>query len=216
MHLLGKTISKKFIISYLENEIKTSIKNDVGTALESYSLKWLNESEGVGFFAIPRMLFPEIDCLGSYLTGSTSTVVNIKSYLSMIMSKIDSRYAQYASFIAIVYRNGLIHQHIPKCFKYKNKRIGWAFQISSSNLPISALRKSHLIFDNNNLWINMTVFYSDLLNSIDIAIPIIANSYKKEFSKSYKEQHKSLTVSYFRRKYKNILSKKDFEFLEKI
>ena len=114
------------IKDYLINHIKQSIINDVGGAFPGWSSQLQNKGVASGFFAVPRMLFPEIDGLGSYITGNPkSTGLNIKTYLAEVLSKVNPKYKVYASFIVFIYRHGLLHQHDPKRFKYKNKEIGW-------------------------------------------------------------------------------------------
>lgn len=134
------------------------------------------------------------------------------------MAQIDSRYADYAAYIALIYRHGLLHQHNPKQFRYRNIKIDWCFSIGSQNLPIDIRRKQHLTFLQNCLTIDMTIFYQDTLNSVDLALKEILNKYKESFQKSYKEQHKHLTKISLMRKYKGkkILNGKDFSFLNNL
>lgn len=210
--------TNKNIEDYLLNHIKKSIENDAGLAIDAYMQDLFNKKngEGKGFFAVPRLLFPEIDGLGSYLTGKPKeTVLNIKTYLTDILSQLDSRYADYAAYIALIYRHGLLHQHDPKKFKFKKVEIGWWLSVNSQNLPIDIQRKDHLCFFQNCLMLNMTVFYQDTLNSVDIALKEIISKHRIEFQKSYKEQHKFLTKTFFLKKYRKngILNEKDFSFL---
>ena len=108
-----KNFTKKHFIDWLKNHVAQSIKDDVGNAMDTYS------NLGTGFFAVPRMLFPEIDGLGSYLTGkSESTSENITLYIREVMSQIDNRYRKLAVFITFIFRHGLLHQHSPKKFRY--------------------------------------------------------------------------------------------------
>ncbi len=205
--------SNKFIKEYLHNDIQKSIENDVKTAIKGYSELWIKETREAGFFAIPRLLFPEIDGLGSYITGnSNTTTINIKSYLSMVMSQIDDNYKKYAGFITIIFRHGLLHQHAPKKFRYNGKTIGWAIQVGSPNLPISALRKSHLIFSGSHLWIHANVFCDDLIKSIDLFEPLVIQKYREHFIKSYREQNRKLSIHDSIRP--NVIERDDFNFLK--
>lgn len=209
------------ISNYLVNHIGRSIKNDVGVAIDAYMKDFFDEKSGdaKGFFAIPRLLFPEIDGLGSCLTGEPrSTVLNIKTYFREIMSQIDSRYGEYGAYIALIYRHGLLHQHEPKRFKFKGKEIGWMIWLGSQNLPADVQRKNHLVFSGSHLMLDTTILYKDVLTSVDIAVDAIIKGYKSKFVRSYKEQHKYLTRYYLLRKYKGkaVLNAQDFNFFNKI
>ncbi len=206
------------IKNYLLNDIKQSIINDCGTALEAYWEKFSKDKISVGFFAIPRLLFPEIDGLGSYITGKPMcTGLNIKTYLEKVMSQIDQRYLTFSSFIAFIYRNGLLHHHQPKRFRYKGKELGWWFSIVSPNNPIDVQRKYHLIINNDTLMFDMKVFYTDVINSIDLALNIILNNTKDKFQEAYKIQNKPLTKhSLLRNKKRNgcrYIYPRDFKFV---
>jgi hypothetical protein len=198
------------IRKYLTN-IKESITKDVGTVLSVYS------ENLTGFFAIPRLLFPEIDGLGSLITGKPgATVENIISYFKLILSEIDPRYAKYAVFITFVYRHGLLHQHTPKVFEYKKKDIGWMFNMSNTNNPIDSQRSSHLNFEHDFLELNMNIFYHDVINSIDKAYEIIIKSHKDQFNRAVFEQHKPLNkTSILKNKaYKKYIKPSDFVFFK--
>lgn len=204
--------SKLKIENYIKNEIQQSIKNDVGTSLNAYWEEFYKNNKGVGYFAVPRMIFPELDGLGSFITGETkNTVLNIKTYMQEVMSLVDSRYADFATFIPLIFRHGLLHQHSPKRFKHKNADIGWRFVINSPNNPVEVSRKRHLVFDRNNLSIDMNLFFNDVVKSIDLFLPMVTKEYRHNFEKSIKAQYKKLTRNSFsKRGYK---SKKDFPFL---
>ena len=211
------------IRDYIINHIKKSVENDAGVAIKAYWDDYMTTKEGKGYFAVPRMLFPEIDGLGSYITGKPkATGLNIKTYLTQIMGKLDKKYSIYASFIVFIFRNGLLHQHAPKQYKYMHREIGWGFVIGSPNNPIEVQRKFHLIFNGNTLMIDMNVFYYDLVLSIELAVEIIISEYKESFERSVKEQFKPLyKTSLLKnvRKYdksRRYIYPVDFEFLKKI
>lgn len=86
------------IKNFLINHIKQSIVNDVGGALHGWSNQIHEKGYIAGFYAVPRMIFPEIDGLGSYITGEPrSTGLNIKIYLSDIMGSRNPRYKEVAA-----------------------------------------------------------------------------------------------------------------------
>jgi hypothetical protein len=200
--------TNKQIKSHLDN-IKSSIENDVGKVLSVYSANMC------GFFAIPRLLFPEIDGMGSFLTGDPeNTTKNIITYFKEVLSEIDTRYANYAVFITYVYRHGLLHQHHPKMFEYKKKGIGWMFNISNTNNPIEIQRPHHLNFVGNILQIDMNLFYKDVIDSIDKLYEKIINSYKDSFAKSIQKQSRPLNKTSILKKKKNFIKKSDFNFFK--
>jgi len=187
-------------IDDLFSNIKNSIINDVGLAIKAYCSEHHNGNITSGFFAIPRLLLPEIDGMGAYITGNaTSTASNIESYLQEIMSKIDTRYSLYSKFISKIYRHGLLHQHEPKNCKYKSRDAGWSFMVSNPNNPIGVQRKYHLIEDpikfdktvQNPPFIlqsDMTLFYKDVVGSIDIMKEETKTTFRKTFEKARDEQ----------------------------
>lgn len=187
------------IKDYLINHIQRSITNDVGVAIDAYWKDWSESKakEGKGFFAIPRLLFPEIDGLGSYFTGTNDkTFNNITFYLKNVMSKIDGRYSTYAAFITLIYRHGLLHQHTPKrIINNQGQEFGWWFAINSPNNPLEVQRNYHLRIENNILMIDMNVFFQDVVHSVDIALEMIADSYKDQFQKSINEQNRLIPLS---------------------
>jgi hypothetical protein len=182
------------IKSYLVDHIKRSIQNDAGIAINAYWKDWDKTKEGKGFFAIPRLLFPEIDGLGSYITGNSgSTTENITQYFKTIMSKIDKRYDAFAAFIAVIYRHGLLHQHSPKNCVLDGENYGWQFAINSPNNPIEVQRKFHLAFHRNVLLLDMNVFFKDVVDSVDLAVEEIISNHRQEFIKSINEQNEPIT-----------------------
>lgn len=174
-----KKLSDKDIKNYLLR-IKKSIHEDVGTAIDAYWDKFAKDNECYGSLSVPRMLFPEIDGLGSYLTGDPKvTSLNIKLYLQEIMSQIDKRYKDYAAFIVLIFRHGLLHQHSPKRFKFRNRKLGWEIHFSQMRI-----RENHLVIKDEMLNLEMTVFFDDILESIDLFIPLVLSNYRETFLKS--------------------------------
>lgn len=190
---------------YIENffnNIKNSIVNDVGLAIKAYCSEHHNGNITSGFFAVPRLLLPEIDGMGAYITGNAnSTASNIENYLEKIMSKIDNRYSLYSKFISKIYRHGLLHQHEPKNCKYQGRDAAWSFMVSNPNNPMEVQRKYHLVenlikFDSSMknspfvLQTDMTLFYKDVVDSIDRMKQETKTTYRKTFDKARSEQLK--------------------------
>lgn len=206
------------IKNYLVNNIKQSIINDVGGALIGWSSQIHQNGHIAGFYAIPRMLFPEIDGLGSYITGNPhATGLNIKTYLSEIMGIKRPRYKDVAAFMVFVYRHGLLHQHEPKWFSYRNKVVGLQFTIGNQNNPREIQAGNHLVFVDNVLMLDANTFYYDLVDSIDDFASNVVVKYRKTFEASVIVQSKPLTKTELLYKRANrYISEKDFNFLRKL
>lgn len=197
--------------SYIDDlfgSIKTSVVNDVGVALRGYCNEHKEGRITSGFFAVPRMLFPEIDGMGAYITGDArNTSGNIEKYLCEVMSRIDDRYSRYAKFMSTVYRHGLLHQHEPKNCMIDGRTGGWSFVISNPNNPIDFQRTRHHmvevgVFDQtqikNNPFIlqtDMTVFYEDVVASIDLFVIDVKGRYRSSFENARSEQLKVCYVN---------------------
>ena len=154
---------KDLAISIL-NDITQSLKNDVGSALKTYHGVFISSPVGIGFFAIPRLIFPEIDNLGCYLVGDIKhTASNAISFMKMYFSKVDPEYRSKSAFIYFVYRHGLMHQHMPKSVSCNKKNIGWSVGISTPNT-----KTSHLNFIANSLNIDGQQFYEDFLRALEL------------------------------------------------
>lgn len=208
-----KIMTKENIIEALE-EIKKSIKNDVDPIIDLYLDHYFKTNEEIGLFAVPRLLFPEIDNMGSYFTGKTSgsdSPENAIMFMKEYFTRVNSEYKTKSAFIYIIYRHGLMHQHVPKFMSYKKKNIGWAIGLSSKK-TIS----QHLKLLNRTVRIDGRQFYEDLLDAIDFYIDDIQRGSVRlinNFIKAHKEIMKPLSkTEYLRRK--KYLSKNDFIFLK--
>jgi len=108
-------------ISYLTNDLKKSLINDFYPAYEVYQRKG-----GIGFFALPRIIFPYITFLGTLLGGKDSSK-NAANYMNKYMSKANQTYTdkELCDFIYWVYRHGLAHTNMPKVASENGKVFGW-------------------------------------------------------------------------------------------
>ncbi len=202
------------IRNYLVNHIKQSIINDVGGALTGWSSQIHQNGMIAGFYAVPRMIFPEIDGLGSYITGNPhATGLNIKTYLSEVMGAKKPQYKKVAAFMVFVYRHGLLHQHEPKWFSYRRKVIGLQFTIGNQNNPREVQASDHLVFKGSVLNLDANTFYYDVVDSIDGFAEDVITKYRNAFEKSIKAQAKPLTKTELLRK-NSYLTEQDFNFLK--
>lgn len=208
---------------YLETDIKPSIQAEVGVAINGYTSHNSKGLRGCGFFSIPRLLFPEIDNLGSFITGTpNTTTLNIYNYLNLIMSQIDQNYSKFALFLILIFRNGLLHTHQSKHFiDNDGKWLAYEFHLGSLNLPVDILRREHLTIEtiptNNQkkIIIDFGVFYQDVISSIDIFTNDIEKKYIHTFNLAMKKQQTPLTKESIMKEYKSFDIDKELSFLDK-
>lgn len=114
-------------ISYLKDHLQKSLKDDFYPAYEAY------KSRGVGFFALPRIVFPYITFLGTLLSGRESSKYAI-DYMSKYLSKVNSTFGdrELCDFIYSVYRHGLAHTNMPKVSVENGKVFGWRIVFDDS------------------------------------------------------------------------------------
>ncbi len=114
-------------ISYLKKHLQKSLKDDFYPAYEAY------KSRGVGFFALPRIVFPYITFLGTLLGGRDSSE-NAIEYMNKYLSKVNSTFEdkQLCDFTYRVYRHGLAHTNMPKVASENGKVFGWRIVFDDS------------------------------------------------------------------------------------
>jgi len=145
------------------DEIKASLEKDVNFAIRKYMDYYDDTKHGVGLRSIPRLIFPEIDNLGSYLAGTTrqsskNAIQFMKKYFSIANPEYDSK----STFIYIIYRHGLMHQHIPKLLSYKGKVVGWRIDLTEPGQL-----SSHLQRDGDSIIIDGQQLLEDMFKAIE-------------------------------------------------
>ncbi len=206
--------TKVNIIQHLQ-DIKKSLRNDIEPVIDLYMEHFFKTNEGIGLFAIPRMIFPEIDNLGAYYSG---TIKNTPKYairfIKDYFSRVNLEYLNKGAFIYLVYRHGLMHQHTPKLLSYKRKSIGWAIHLSSNKVVTT---HTHLGLLGKTVQIDGRQLYEDLLFALDFYINDIKNERKnliENFSKAHKEMKKPLSKTLVLQKYINYIKQRDLQFLK--
>ncbi len=108
-------------ISYLKEHLQKSLNNDFYPAYEVY-----RRQGGVGFFALPRIVFPYITFMGTLLGGKDSSR-NAIHYMNKYLAKANSTFKdkELCDFIYLVYRHGLVHTNMPKVASENQKIFGW-------------------------------------------------------------------------------------------
>lgn len=202
--------TKENIIDTLK-EIKQSIVNDVGSAINLYLKHYFEKNEGIGLFAVPRMIFPEVDNLGSYYSGITyNNAENAIKFIKEYFSRVNGEYKKKGAFIYLIYRHGLMHQHTPKLMSYKRKVVGW--HISLRNHEVIS---NHLKLDGKAVIIDGVQLYKDILDAIDFYISDIERGNKKLFN-NFIKAHKAMMKPDAKTNYlgRNYITQRDFNFLK--
>jgi len=206
--------TKENIVRHLE-DIKKSLRNDIAPVIDLYMKHFFQTNEGIGFFAIPRMLFPEIDNLGSYYAGEiNNTAKNAIGFIKAYFSKVNLEYMNKGAFIYLVYRHGLMHQHSPKFISYKKKNIGWAIHLSSNGVVTT---HTHLKLLGKTIQIDGRQLYEDLLSALDFYIIDIKSEKRNligNFIEAHKEMMGPLSKTLVLGKYRNYIKQKDLQFLK--
>ncbi len=200
-------MNKAEIISYIEDHIKRSLQNDVAPVLKLYRKHFDRTREGIGFFSIPRMLFPEIDGLGSFLAGTTSnTSKHAVYYMREYLGRVNPRYREVSGFIYHVYRHGLMHQHVPKLVANKGGTLGWVISMSDPSVPMGG----HLEKWGNTIQIDAVRLYEDVIDSIDIYIEDIQSDQDGDLQKKFNNAYQSMNTP----EDKDVLLERKVEYLK--
>jgi len=145
------------------DEIKASLEKDINFAIRKYMDYYDDTKHGVGLYAISRLIFPEIDNLGSYLAGTTEkSAKNAILFMKQYFSIVNPEYNSKSAFIYIVYRHGLMHQHTPKLISYKGKVVGWRIDLTEPGQSSSHLRR-----DGDSIIIDGRQLLEDMLRAIE-------------------------------------------------
>lgn len=179
-------------ISYLKNHIQKSLKDDFYPAYEAYN------SKGVGFFALPRIIFPYITFLGTLLGGFSENAVD---YMHIYLSKINQTYRdkELCKFIYVVYRHGLAHTNMPKVASENGKIFGW--QISFDDTKHLCVYEGKGMGKAAILSISPKKLADEVISSIDEYIKDL--QVKLELFDRFKEGFVSMaTTSHYIDKYK--------------
>lgn len=202
--------SKDNIVLHLM-DIKKSIENDIGMAITLYMDYFFKTNKGIGFFAIPRMIFPEIDNLGSYYAGEIkNTPQNSIHFMKDYFTRSNPEYLRKGAFIYYVYRHGLMHQHSPKFISYEGENIGWAIHLSNKGVASNNLK----LFG-RTVQIDGRMLYEDLLVAIDFYIKDIENDDSKlinNFITAHKEMNKPISKTEVLSRYSAYIKKMIWSF----
>lgn len=152
---------------YLQNHLLKSLKDDFLVALQTFKRR------GVGYFALPRIIFPYIAFLGLLYTGKDGTESALK-FMIDYMGRISKEYEYLSGIYYVGYRHGLSHTNMPKIFSFGGKKLGWQITYAKAAL---ANRGDHL---RGNLLLYPKLFYTDLYRAIELYIADFDNSKKQK------------------------------------
>ncbi|MFH1352581.1 MAG: hypothetical protein ABIH68_03290 [bacterium] len=204
--------------------ITTSVKTDIEPMLKGWSnRKYRYGKSPPQMYAIPRIIFPEIDGLGRLRYGEKSQYGTAKNAVKFMReyfgrtSKHKEIYTAISGFLYNVYRHGLMHSNYPKKMIIYGKDRGWAISFSDAEKDES----SHLQFlgeDKTQFCIDCHEFYRDFLDALD--------KYKDDFDDTKKQAEllNNFNIAYplmisaeqgqYSIKRKNILQDSDFEYFK--
>jgi len=121
-------------ISYLKH-LQKELEDDFYPAYEAYN------GRNIGYFALPRIIFPYITFLGILFSGKKNSHYAI-DYMNKYLSKVNEKFGnkERCEFIYRVYRHGLAHTNMPELASENGKVFGWNITFDDSK---------HLKVDNN-------------------------------------------------------------------
>ncbi len=176
-------------ISYLKKHLQKSLKDDFYPAYEAY------KNRGVGFFALPRIVFPYITFLGTLLGGRDSSE-NAIEYMNRYMERVNSIYndKQLCDFIYRVYRHGLTHTNMPKVVSGSGGVFGWRIVFDDSQ-HLNVDKTPRISGKSTSLSISPNKLANEIISSIDEYIRDLQtgvaslNNFKKGFISMAKTLH---------------------------
>jgi len=174
-------------ISYLQKHLQKSLKDDfypIYTACIQYN---------VGYFALPRIIFPYITFLGTLLHGKDSSK-NAIDYMNKYLSKANKTFKdrELCEFIYLVYRHGLAHTNMPKVVSENSKVFGW--RIVFNDAQHLDVEKSEKTGKSALLTISPKKLADEVIKSIDDYIIDLQNGIAS--FDSFKEGFISMTTTF--------------------
>jgi hypothetical protein len=133
----------------------------------------LDYSEKSHFYRGLRNVFAEIDGMGKLYCGERgtgNTAENAIAFGIEFLGRVTPRYKKLFGLIVDMYRHGLAHTHVTKCFRFRDAKhrwitIGWAMSDEKAH------RSRHLTVERKEtryfrLWLQVPRFVEDALKAI--------------------------------------------------
>jgi len=163
---------------YLEHHLKKSLSDDFGRAYHAF----FSPTALVGFFALPRMLFPYITFLGTLYRGKDDSQ-NAVAFIVDYLGRFNPSYQDIGDIIYYVFRHGLIHTNMPKVMRIAGRDIGWAITYRD----VDHLKLSPLGLKDLNIYFSPRPFYFDILCAIDQYVEDLCNpQYQRDLLENFK------------------------------
>ncbi len=153
----SKENTKEFLTRVLDR-LKTEVGSYI-SFLETYNREHPNQM--IGFFSLPRLLFPEIEAIGKMLYPNDEK--NLVLELGI----------EYPRVVLQLYRNSLIHQSSPSTLQVGYTRISWSIGLKNLDHWLKSYEEQGLIYlssdgrryDHNfTYYIDMVKLYHSLVS----------------------------------------------------
>lgn len=205
---MNKEDAKKYI-----QEIIYSIERDVVAALNAFNKHNAINSTKIGFFAIPRMIFPEIDCLACLYLGNTEkTSQKAVKFMREYFGRVNILYKQVSGFFYKTYRHGLMHQHEPKNVTINGQNLFWQISMNHAKFHLKINKPSnHLILDGSeflNDFLKAAKLYLDDFNKD------VNGIFLKNFNDAFLSMNKPISEEIIKKHWKNVSIEIDLKFLK--
>lgn len=181
-----KSITVSGAKKYLRNHLLKSLQNDFTVAFKAYKKK------NVGYFALPRIIFPYITFLGSLYKGEDSTNSSLE-FMIEYMGRVSDEYKLRAGIDYVGYRHGLIHTNMPKIFCFGKRKLGWGLHFAKVG------EGNRGDFLDGNLRFYPELFFKDLCSAIELFISDFDDTSKEiqlmeSFKKGFTEMSRIFKV----------------------
>lgn len=217
--LTNKFFSAKILVMDKKNAriyiqgIINSVERDVVAAIGAFNNHNAVNKNKIGFFAVPRMIFPEIDCLGCLYCGNLATSKNSVTFMRKYFSQVNILYKHISGFLYMTYRHGLMHQHEPKNVELKQQNFFWQISMNHPTFHLKFRQPyNHLVLDGSK-------FLSDFLESARIYLNDFeidqGNVFLENFNKALGEMIKPNSESKMNKLGEKYSIQSDLNFLKK-
>jgi hypothetical protein len=148
---------------YLKDDLREQLTREIPPAVNAYLEEYRNTNVGVGFYAVARMIFPEITFLGCLYKGSDEAI-NAVGFLEKYAGSFDRRYQSLAAPVYVMYRHGLTHTAMPKIIERDDGQcIGWRLTLNESASHLS-IEKEGAIW---RIVVSLEQLFADTIKALD-------------------------------------------------
>jgi len=170
-----------------------------------------------GYFEIPHLLMTYIDYLSGLFSGKGPKRKNtdVREFFNTYFPSV---YQKASAWLIFLYRNGLVHQYVPKSIKIENGNIiSWycSLNLSESKNHLKILPHS----DGKPKTYHLRLCAPEFIKDFKIAVSIFCNDIMnnsdrfKKFEEGYKEFEKSVEIEKIKVPY---ISEEDKDWLKNL